>query len=97
MIKDKIKEIKSALELTRNATLVAKQFGLTPKQIYYFAKVRKINLQKAGRPKKYEYNISNLKKAIRRAHEKKGGLTKLAIRRNIPYHVITNISKKICG
>jgi len=97
MIKFNIKEIKEALESTRNASLVAKQFSLNLKQIYYFAKVRKIELQKAGRPKKYEYNKVNLIKAIKRALEKKGGLLKLAIRRNMPYHVITNLSKTICG
>ena len=59
MIKNRINEIKQALEATGNATLVAKQFGLKPKQVYYFAKVRNITLQKAGRPQKYTYNKYN--------------------------------------
>jgi hypothetical protein len=95
MIKKNIKEIIKALETTRNGLLVAKQFGLSPKQIYYFAKSRNINLQKAGRPQKYKYNKENLLKAIRRALCKKGGLLKLSQRRGIPYYVITNISKMI--
>lgn len=95
MIKDRIKEIRQALEATGNATLVAKQFGLKPKQVYYFAKVRNITLQKAGRPPKYNYNKYNLLRCIKRALKHPGGLIKLAIKKNIPYHVITNLSKKI--
>ena len=95
MIKERIREIVQALEATRNASLVAKQFGLTAKQVYYFAKSRKIVLQKAGRPKKYDYDKENLLRAIRRALCRKGGLLKLSQRRGIPYYVITNLSKMI--
>ena len=94
MIKDNIKEIKSALEASGNAALVARQFGLTLKQIYYFCKTRNIKLH-SGRPKKYNYNKTYLLRAIKRAIKKNNGLSQLAERWDIPYHVITNLSKKI--
>jgi hypothetical protein len=90
-----VREIKNALEASGNAAQVARQFGLSLKQIYYFCKTRKIHLHSAGRPKKYNYNKSLLTRAIKRAMKIRGGLLKLSQRRNIPYHVITNISKNI--
>lgn len=94
MIKCNTRELRLALEASRNASLVAKQFGLSPRQVYYFAKTRKIELRHQGRPQKYQYNKDNLLKAIKRAIKIKGGLLRLSQRRNIPYHVITNLSKK---
>lgn len=94
MIKCSTRELRLALEANRNATLVAKQFGLSIRQVYHFAKTRNIELRNQGRPQKYNYNKLNLLKAIKRAMKVKGGLIRLAQRRNIPYHVITNLSKK---
>jgi len=94
MIKQNIKEIKQALEASGNAALVARQFGLTLKQIYYFCKTRNIKLH-SGRPQKYNYNKTYLLKAIKRAIKKKNSLIQLAIRWNIPYYVITNITKTL--
>jgi hypothetical protein len=90
-----IKDVREALETTRNAALVARQFNLSLHQIYHFAKTRKINLRPQGRPQKYDYNKNNLMRSIRRAMNQRGGLRRLSIRKGIPYHVITNMVKKM--
>ena len=94
-MKVSIKALKEALLLHQNAAVVAQQFELSLHQVYYFAKTRKIQLRKVGRPQKYNYNKKNLMKSIKRAILKRGGLLKLSQRKNIPYHVITNMAKKI--
>lgn len=90
-----IKDLRQALETTRNAALVARQFNLALHQVYHFAKTRKISLRPQGRPQKYDYNKNNLIRSIRRAMSQRGGLLRLSVRKGIPYHVITNMVKKL--
>jgi YD repeat-containing protein len=90
-----IKDLREALESSRNAAQVARQFNLPLHQVYHFAKTRKISLRPQGRPQKYTYNKTDLMRAIRRAMNQRGGLLKLSIRKGIPYHVITNMVKKM--
>ncbi len=88
-------ELRRALEQTKNAALVARQFNLALHQVYHFARTRKISLGPSGRPRKYDYKPENLIRCIRRALLKKGGLLRLSTRRGIPYHVVTNMAKKL--
>jgi len=90
-----IKELSEALMACQNAREVAKRFGLPPHKVYYFAKSRKIKLRSTGRPQAYQYDESKLIPKIKRALAKKGKLLSLSKRLNLPYHIITNISKKL--
>jgi hypothetical protein len=88
--------IRKALTESGNAITVAKMFGITKHQVYHFAKTRKIELRQ-GRPQKHPYQQEELIKKIKKVIINRGGLKRLSIRTGIPYHVITNLSKKIKG
>lgn len=88
------KEVRLALLECHNAREVARRFNIPVHQVYYYAKVRHIHLQ-SGRPKVYSYDESKLIPKIKRALGKKGKLKKLSDKLSIPYHILTNISKKI--
>lgn len=90
-----IRELKEALLSCHNAREVARQFGLPPHKVYYFAKSRKIKLRSTGRPQAYQYDESKLIPKIKRALGKKGKLLSLSKRLKLPYHILTNISKKL--
>lgn len=89
------KEVRLALLECHNAREVARRFNIPVHQVYYYAKVRHIHLQSIGRPKVHSYDESKLIPKIKRALGKKGELKKLSYKLSIPYHILTNISKKI--
>ena len=90
-----IRELKEALLGCHNAREVARRFGLPPHKVYYFAKSRKIQLRSTGRPQSYQYDEDKLIPKIKRALGKKGKLLSLSKRLKLPYHILTNISKKL--
>jgi hypothetical protein len=95
MQNSQIKELREALLGCHNAREVARRFGLPPHKVYYFAKSRKIQLRSTGRPQSYQYDEDKLIPKIKRALGKKGKLLSLSKRLKLPYHILTNISKKL--
>jgi hypothetical protein len=89
------KEVRLALLECHNAREVARRFNIPVHQVYYYAKVRHIQLQSIGRPKVHSYDEFKLIPKIKRALGKKGELKKLSDKLSIPYHILTNISKKL--
>jgi hypothetical protein len=89
------KLIRDALLLNPNAREVARQLNIPVHRVYYFARVRKIRLRTAGRPKKHNYNEKSLLSKIKDALKTRGGLVQLSKKLKIPYYVVTNASKKL--
>ena len=88
-------EVRLALLECHNAREVARRFNIPVHQVCYYAKVRHIQLQSIGRPKVHSYDEFKLIPKIKRALGKKGELKKLSDKLSIPYHILTNISKKL--
>lgn len=87
--------LKQAILTHGNAIIVAKELGITKHQVYHFAKTRNLPLLSQGRPKKYNYDPKSLLKRISKSLTKRGALLKLSKRIGVPYHVITNLAKKL--
>lgn len=87
--------LRQAIITHGNAIAVAKELGITKHQVYHFAKTRNIPLNPQGRPKKYNYDPKSLLKKISKSLTKRGALLRLSKRIGVPYHVITNLAKKL--